>query len=54
MGEADELRKLTDAELLAIAAEAEGRDMPARTLQLVNDELRRRRLPAAAPRRRWE
>ncbi len=48
------LRKMTDAELAAIVAELEERAdlFDAKTRQLLNDELRRRRLPLVHG-RRW-
>ena len=46
-GNPDWLKDHTDAELLAIAADLEARyeQFDAATRQMVNDELRRRRLP---------
>lgn len=55
MGQADYLRDCTDAELAAVAAEAEARDVGAQTRQAINDELRRRQLPTISPaKRRWD
>lgn len=47
MSQADWLRELTDTELVAVAGELQERaeEFDAKTRMLLNDELRRRRMP---------
>lgn len=45
MAQADWLRDMPDAELVVVAREIEARGADAKTRQLVNDELRRRKMP---------
>lgn len=54
MSPADHLRDMTDAELAAVVAELEERaeQFSAKVRSQVNDELRRRRLPVLAQRKR--
>jgi hypothetical protein len=47
------LRDMTDQELAVLASEVEEREADPKTRQLVNDELRRRKLPPLHPSRRW-